>query len=682
MIIGTAGHIDHGKSALVRAITGTDPDRLKEEKARGITIDLGFATWPQPDGRVIGFVDVPGHERFVHTMLAGAHGIDALLLVIAADDGVMPQTREHLAIVALLGLTEAVVALTKTDLVDAARIAEVAADIRTLLAETPFRDAPVVPVSSITGAGMSDLMALLALLPARTRADNRRFRLAVDRSFSIAGAGTVVTGTILSGSVRAGDHVLISPTGLEARVRGLHVHNRSAEAATAGDRCALNLAGPAIAKDAINRGDVVLDPALHAPTRRLDARITVLAEATKGIGVWMPVRVHLGAAEIMGRAVPLEKSGARLGAGATGFVQIVLEAPLAATAGDRLVLRDISASRTIGGGLVVDVHAPERRRRTPERLAALAACDVPGGPDLLRARAACSPWAIDLPGFARDHALADAAPMIAAAGLVAIGPTLGLAAAIRDDLKQQIGARLDAHHAANPDQQGLPTDTLRRALTPMLAMPAFRALLLALQQDGEVTLQGAWLRRPGHAARLAPADEALWQKIAPELAGAARFRPPRVRDFATAFGADERRVRTILKAVARRGEVDEVALDHFFLRGTVAEMAGFVAELGAGREVSAAEFRDKLGEGEHNAGRKVAIQVLEFFDRHGITIRRGDTRRIDARRVRMFAPIGADGDGREASPVGRPDFKSGGGRQPVPGGFDSHSLPPSSWKPG
>src|ERR1700761_2737529 len=264
MIIGTAGHIDHGKTALVKALTGVDGDRLKEEKARGITIDLGFAYLPTADGPVLGFIDVPGHERFVHTMLAGAGGIDFALLVVAAEDGIKPQTLEHLAIIDLLGIARGLVALTKADLVAADRLGEVTAAIGKAIAGTALEAAPILPVSTVTGQGIDELRAALVAAANETidRSAQARFRLAVDRVFTLAGVGVVVTGTVLSGSVSAGDHVLISPSGLSARVRSLHAQNRPATTGRAGDRCALNLSGDHIAKDSIHRGDVVLDPEL------------------------------------------------------------------------------------------------------------------------------------------------------------------------------------------------------------------------------------------------------------------------------------------------------------------------------------------------------------------------------------------------------------------------------------
>ena len=641
MTIGTAGHVDHGKSSLVRALTGTDPDRLKEEKERGITIDLGFAYWKQADGRVIGFVDVPGHERFVHTMLAGAHGIDLVLLAVAADDGVMPQTREHLAIMRLLGLTRAVVALTKVDLVDAARREAVAAEIAALLAPTPFAGCDTIPVSVVSGEGIDALAARLRAEPAQDRAGGLRFRLAVDRCFSLAGAGTVVTGTVLSGGAAVGERVLVSPAGLEARVRSLHRQNQAAATAVAGDRCALNLAGPAITRAAIQRGDMVLDPALHAPTRRMDARIAVLGEEKRALTSWIPIRLHHAAADVAGRLVPLDAD--RVAPGQAGLVQLVLDAPIAALAGDRVVLRDTSASRTLGGGVLLDLRAPERRRRTPERLAVLAALDAPVGAAMLAALANQDPWLIDLELFLRDRGLAGEAAdaLVEAAKLVALpgeGTRWGTAPLVWATLRRSAVAVLDAFHTENPDLQGISAPRLRLAVQPRPAPIPFRAALAGLQAAGDLVVEGAWVRRPGHVARLLAEDEAGWRAILPHLSDAERFRPPRVRDFAQSLRVDERRVRRVLKSVARRGEVDEVALDHFFLRRTVAEMVAIAARLSdpAGTLFNAASFRDHLGEGSHNAGRKVAIQVLEFLDRHGVTVRRGDERFVNRRRAGLF----------------------------------------------
>lgn len=673
MIIGTAGHIDHGKTSLVRRLTGVDTDRLKEEKARGISIALGFAYWQQPDGSVIGFIDVPGHEKFVHTMLAGASGIDLMLLVVAADDGVMPQTREHVAIARLLGIEQAVVALTKADLADGARLSEVAAEIANLLAETCFTEAPILPVSTLTGDGLPELSTLLAGKARETKArrGDGAFRLAVDRCFTLQGAGTVVTGTVLSGSVAAGDGVVVSPAGLAARVRSIHAQNRPAERGMAGDRCALNLAGPDISKEAIGHGDMVVAPSLHAPTRRIDAEVTVLPSETKPLAMWQPVRLHHAAAEVGARIVLL---GDETAPGGTAPVQLVLDEPLAAAALDRFVLRDTSASRTIGGGRFLDLRAPERRRRSPERLAQLAAHGHPDPAEALRGLLSLPPYHIDPDGFARDRALgAETAGRLAEElGLVRIG-ALTMLPEHWQALAQASAARLDAWHAEHPDLPGMGLERLRLAVAPRLPAPVFRSALSRLADEGALVAIGSWVRLPGHEVRLSSEDEALWARIAPLIDGQERFRPPRVRDIGQLLGHREEEIRRLLRLAGRRGDVHEVALDHFFLRATLGEMVAIAIDLAGAHPAgfNAAQFRDRL-----DNGRKVAIQILEFFDRHGLTIRRGDLRRINRRRIDLFGPQPAMTDGGEASPVGRPDFKSGRGRQTVSGGFDSHSLPP------
>ncbi|MFZ2103679.1 MAG: selenocysteine-specific translation elongation factor, partial [Oricola sp.] len=327
MIVGTAGHIDHGKTALVRALTGVDTDRLKDEKARGISIDLGFAYLPLSDGGILGFVDVPGHDRFVHNMLAGATGIDFVLLVVAADDGVMPQTREHLDIVDLLGLTRGIVVMTKCDLVSAERREEAMREIEVLLAGTGLSGARIVPVSSVTGEGLD---ALRAELEAASRAYSARggeglFRLAADRRFSLQGVGTVVTGAVLSGTVRVGDAVMLSPSGLEARIRSIHAQNRPVEAGHVGERCALNLAGDGVSAHSVARGDIVLDPAAHAPATRIDATLQLLGTEKRALAHWTPVRLHHAASEIGARVALLEEDP--IAPGASGRVQLVLEKP-------------------------------------------------------------------------------------------------------------------------------------------------------------------------------------------------------------------------------------------------------------------------------------------------------------------------------------------------------------------
>ena len=680
MIVGTAGHIDHGKTSLVRRLTGVETDRLKEERDRGISIELGFAYWPQPDGSIIGFIDVPGHDKLVHTMLAGASGIDLLLLVVAADDGIMPQTREHLEIARLLEVDRAIVALTKSDLVDAGRRDAVATEIANLLADTRFAGAPIVPVSSETGEGIAGLGQMLREESARAgrHPSDGRFRLAVDRCFTMVGAGTVVTGTVISGEVTVGDAVTISPSGIAARVRSIRAQNQPTERGRAGDRCALNLVGADVSKEAIGRGDMVVDPALHAPTARIDAELTLLASEKRGAGMWLPVRLHHAAADVGARIVLLGEEA--LMPGSTAMVQLVLDQPIAGAALDRFVLRDVSASRTIGGGRFIDLRAPTRHRRSPERLACLAAQALPDLRGALQELLETPPHWVDLGVFFRDRAVgaAQADAVTADLDLVVLAHgaiRLAMLPKVWTGFVRSVVETLNQHHHEMPDLAGMGLERLRLAVSPRLSAPVFRVALQRLTADREVVVQGAWVRRPDHEARLLPDDERLWGRVAPMIAGEERFRPPRVRDIAHALDVREENVRRLFKMLSRRGDVHEVAHDHFFLRTTVNEMVGIVAQLSADHEagLSVAQFRDRV-----DNGRKVAIQILEFFDRHGVTIRRGDIRRINRQRLDLFGPIGeAAAQGGEASPVGRPDFKSGRGRQSVSGGFDSHSLPPN-----
>jgi selenocysteine-specific elongation factor len=627
MIIGTAGHVDHGKTALVRALTGIDADRLAEEKRRGITIDLGYAYTG-----TLGFVDVPGHERFVHTMLAGASGIDAALLVVALPEGVMPQTREHAQILALLGIDRGVIALTKCDLA-ADRLDAVSADVRALLAGTGLAEAPVLPVSAVTGDGIEDLIAALHRLAGRTRASGAHPRLAVDRAFTLAGAGLVVTGTLVAGRIAVEDRLVLSPSGLELRVRGLHAQNRPAQQAEAGQRVALNITGPRLAKDLVNRGDWVLHPDLHAPTDRLDARIRLLAEAPRSLRPDSRVHLHLGAAHVMARVAPLDD--ARLEPGGTALVRLTLDQPIGALATDRLVLRDTGATRTIGGGMVLDPFPPRRGRRTPERLAHLHALQATDTAEALRALLAVPPGWTGTAAFfrARNVPAALRADTVAAAGATWIGHLL-VAPPIVASLRSAILANLATQHRSAPDQPGLQPDRLRLALAERLPVEGFLDLIDALLAEGVIARDGPWLRLPAHRVTLSAQDQKLWQAARPLMA-AERFRPPRTRDLAQALKAPEAAMRATLKRLHRMGQVIEVAPDHFFLRPAVAEMAAIAAatvdEAGL---LTAAGFRDRL-----DNGRKVAIQVLEFLDRAGVTVRVGDARRVRADRIGLFGPI-------------------------------------------
>jgi selenocysteine-specific elongation factor len=682
VIVGLAGHIDHGKTSLVKALTGVPGDRLKDEKARGITIDLGFAYMPTRSGPPIGFIDVPGHERFVHTMLAGASGVDFALLTIAVDDGIMPQTLEHLAILDLLGIDRGAVVLTKADLASPESIELVARQAKAMMAATTLAHAEVLTVSAQTGEGMDVLRARLEepALAARDRTAGKRFRLAIDRVFTLSGVGVVATGTVLSGWVHVGDRIRLSPSGLVARVRSLHAQNRPAEEAHAGERCALNLAGPGIPKDAIRRGEVALDPELHAPTDRIDARLRVLPSEKKTVGQWFSVRLHHAAAEVGARIVLFDDKP--VAPGEVADVQLVLDRPIAAAAHDRFVVRDVSAQRTLGGGLFLDLHAKARGRRTPERREQRAALELADPSACLAALLETPPFAFDLGVFARDRALSTEWMDQLASGLSLVilqsGDSRIAVNRERWDLfASTILKQIGAYHAEHPDLQGVGREHLRVTSQPKLPKPAFDVALKRLAGSGQLVLDGAFVRLPSHELQLTPEDRAAWELMAPLLGAAQRFRPPRVRDLAAATGRAEKDLRRALKRAGRMGWADEVAHDHFFLRSTVKEMTAIIADLSATAKdgsFSAAQFRDQV-----DNGRKVAIQILDFFDRHGVTLRKGDERRVNRHRLDLFGATCQSGDenGGESSLVGRPDFKSVWGSEPVSGGFDSHSLPPT-----
>jgi selenocysteine-specific elongation factor len=646
MIVGTAGHIDHGKTALIRALTGVDTDRLKEEKARGISIDLGYAYLPAPTGEILGFIDVPGHEKFVHNMLAGATGIDYALLVVAADDGVMPQTREHLAIVDLLGISRGIIALTKVDLVSTERRAEVASEIEETLRATALRGAEIVPVSAVSGENVDALREKLfeAAKPSR-RETAGRFRLAVDRCFTLSGIGTVVTGTVLSGPVSVGDHVTVSPSGIAARVRSIHAQNQPAQRGQSGERCALNLTGDGVSKDAISRGDVVLDPALHAPADRIDADLRLLASEAKPITTWMPARLHHGAGEVAVRVVVLQDTP--IAPGAAGRVQLVLEQPIAAAEGDRFILRDTSAQRTLGGGRFLDLRAPARRRKTPERLKQLDAHAERDHDRALAALLQCPPGFVDVAVFARDRVLTpqELAEVLKKTGAALLGADERMAVALqtRRILGEQVQSALKQFHAANPSARGIAADRLRRELPARIPAECFQALIQTLAKADEISLEGGAVSARDHAMRLAPADAQLWAKILPLISKTQRFRPPRVGDIAAQVKSPDAAVRKLMKQLARMGLVIEIAEDHFFLRDTVNEMVDIVADIAAKSatgEIAAAQFRDRLEAFGEGVGRKVAIQILEFFDRAGVTLRRGDLRRINMQRRDHFRRAG------------------------------------------
>ncbi len=627
MIVGTAGHVDHGKTALVRALTGVDTDRLKEEKARGITIDLGFAYMAGPGEDPIGFIDVPGHERLVRTMVAGAAGIDFALIVIAGDDGVMPQTREHLEILQLLGLRRGLIVVTKCDRIDVARRAAVAREIAATVAETPFSSCAMAFVSATTGDGVNAVREAL-VQAAASRARHPRhgtFRLPIDRSFNLAGIGTVATGTALCGRVAVGDEVVLLPGGRRARVRSVHAQNREMPSGTAGERCALALAGSGIGKDTVSRGSWICGDGGATTTQRFDADLFLLSGEKRPLRDWTPVHLHCGASDVPARVVVLAES---LAPGQRGLAQIVLDEALPLRHGDRFVLRDQSGQRTIGGGTVLDPRATLRRRRVPERLARLEAMRPSSPEAALRGLLALDPGIEDLASFAVDRGLSPDEAEVLRTELDLTALRAGLAIYVFSTGRWQswagaVVAFLAAFHADHPDLPGIAGERLRLALRPVLPKDLFTALRERLAADKRVVVQGHWIRLPDHVAELSVDDRRIAALVMP-IIGTERFRPPRVRDLGRDLGLGEGSLRRTCKTLVRAGHLVEVAHDHFFLRSTVVEMADVANALTHAHGVfSAADFRNEL-----DNGRKVAIQVLEYFDRHGLTRREGDLRRV------------------------------------------------------
>jgi selenocysteine-specific elongation factor len=623
MIIGTAGHIDHGKTTLVRALTGVDTDRLKEEKARGISIELGYAYTPLPGGDVLGIIDVPGHERLVHTMVSGACGIDFALLVIAADDGVMPQTREHLAILQLLGVSLGAVALTKTDRVDGDRVREVQAEIASVLATTALRGSPIFPLdaTALNDPGTETLRRHLHEVAARfpVHRDQHLFRLAVDRVFSLSGHGTVVAGTVFSGQVRTGDTVAVMPSGTQVRVRSIHAQNRAASSGRAGQRCALNLAG--IETSAIARGDWLADPEAFVPASRVDVRLKLLSgDGSRRLTSWSPLHVHLGTGHHVAHVVPLEST--ELLAGESARVQLVFDAPICATPGDRFIVRDAQATHTVGGGVVLDPAAPARKRRSAERMRWLEALERLVAGDGVAPLLQGAPCGIKMSELARLLGLpAEQVPLPADTVTIDSGQERFLLHPTHwSGLRDRAIAALLKFHAQEPDEPGPDIGRLRRMALPELSAMLWRALIAALVDERLIIRSGPWLHLPEHTVALSESDKVLARKLQPLIASG-KFDPPWVRDLAAVSHEPEERVREVLRKSVTQGTVYQVVRDLFYDRECVGELAAIITRLAQQHgAVDAARYRDVLG-----LGRKRTVQILEFFDRVGYTRRVRDS---------------------------------------------------------
>jgi len=629
LVLGTAGHIDHGKSTLVKALTGTDPDRLPEEKERGVTIELGFAQLMLPSGRTMGVVDVPGHERFVRQMVAGATGIDVVLLVVAADDGIMPQTREHLAIIDLLGISRGVVAITKADLAEPDWLELVAEEVRALLVGTSIDGAPVVPVSARTGAGLPELLAALDTVAAEAEARQSTLplRLPVDRVFTIAGAGTVVTGTLWSGTARRDDQVELYPSGKRGRIRSVQMHGAQVDTAQAGNRVALNIAG--LDKDEISRGDIVAEPGTLTVTDRFDARVTYLGSESKPFESGTRVHVHHGTREVLGRVLLMDAESLR--PGESGLAQLRLEEPLAPRYDDRFIIRSYSPMWTIGGGVVLDVLPPRRTTLRPherELLDALVAHDLSGAAlGLLASRAMpmTSAQVAAALGVPRAQ-VADDLNRASLERLKAGGETYFVTAEAQRALLDAAERELLAFHDANPTATGIGIAALRDRVDRRLEPKVFDALLGLAVDSGRVVLAGGEARHPKAASTALAAESEAEEKLLALLRSQA-LAPATTAELAAEAGVDPGVARKVLGRLASAGTVVRLGSDlHFDAEAVERARAQIVAYLAEHGTMLAKDARDLTG-----SSRKFIVPLLEYFDGQGVTKRDGDVRTLGKR---------------------------------------------------
>ncbi|MGM8430867.1 selenocysteine-specific translation elongation factor [Enterobacter cloacae] len=601
MIIATAGHVDHGKTTLLQAITGVNADRLPEEKKRGMTIDLGYAYWPQPDGRVLGFIDVPGHEKFLSNMLAGVGGIDHALLVVACDDGVMAQTREHLAILQLTGNPQLTVALTKADRVDATRINEVREAVQATLREYGFTDAALFETVATEGRGIDALRHHLQQLSSREHAGHHRFRLAIDRAFTVKGAGLVVTGTALSGEVKVGDTVWLTGINKPMRVRGLHAQNQPVDHAHAGQRIALNIAGDA-EKAQLNRGDWLLSEAPPEPSER----VIVSLQTHIPLSQWQPLHIHHAASHITGRVSLLEND----------LAELVFDTPLWLADNDRLVLRDISARETLAGARVVALNPPRRGKRKPEYLQWLSAL-AQASNDKAALEVHLERGAVNLTDFAWARQLSNEGllPLTQQPGFIQAGNNL-LNAPVAACWQRKVLNTLATYHEQHQDEPGPGRERLRRMALPMEDDALVLLLIENMRESGVIKSHHGWLHLPDHKAGFTAEQEAIWQKAAPLFGD----EPWWVRDLARETNTDEQVMRQVLRHAAQQGLIVAIVKDRYYRNDRIVAFASLIRELDQARgSTCAADFRDRL-----NVGRKLAIQILEYFNRIGFTRRRGN----------------------------------------------------------
>lgn len=634
-VIGTAGHVDHGKSTLIEALTGIHPDRLKEEREREMTIDLGFAWLKLPGNEEVGIIDVPGHRDFIENMLAGIGGIDAALFVVAADEGVMPQTREHLAILDLLQIQGGVVALTKIDLVEGGDGDEpgwlnlVEDDVRLVLSGTVLEEAPVVRVSARTGAGLEQLVQALehSLAERPPRPDLKRPRLPVDRIFTIPGFGTVVTGTLSDGQFRVGEEVEILPQRLRGRVRGLQTHRRKAEAALPGSRTAMNISGVNV--DQIQRGDVIALPGDYQPTRRLDVRIRLLPEASQPLKHNSEVKFFIGSAESVARVRLLASEA--LTPGQEGWLQLELRHPVVAVRADRYILRWPSPGETLGGGIVVDPHPKGRHKRFAEGLVERFAALAKGTPAEVMMHALLALGAApvrevtaraNLEAGIAEEALIELLDSGQAVALEERGEPIKinsdvLIAGINfwEEIAQKAAGEVQHYHTSNPLRRGMPREELKSRLR--VSQRLFNALINKMISEGTLAESGTFVLRPDHVVRFNRGQERAVQALLTRFAESP-YTPPSAKEAQAEAGEE------VYAALLDLGYLVSVSAEVVFRREDYDRMVVDVRRLLESRgTITAAEVRDHFA-----TSRRYALALLEHLDSEGVTVRIGDARRL------------------------------------------------------
>ncbi|WP_369309287.1 selenocysteine-specific translation elongation factor [Providencia rettgeri] len=610
MIFATAGHVDHGKTSLIQAITGVNTAHLPEEKKRGMTIDLGYAYWPQPDGSAVGFIDVPGHEKFLANMLAGIGGINHALLVVACDDGVMAQTLEHLSILRFAGCQNITVILTKADRVNQQRIEQVAEEVKTELSRQGWPDAALFITSTQDGRGIDTLRQYLQQRHQQSETHEnlqRRFRLAIDRVFHVKGAGIVVTGTALAGQIQVGGSLWVTGADKQVRVRGIHRQNQAADFAQAGDRVALNLSGD-IDKEDITRGDWLLaeQPAFIAN------RVIVELACDPLIKHWQPVHLYHGASHITGRVSLLVEQGE------TPFLaELILDTPLWLADNDRLIIRDISARQTLGGARVIRLTSPRRGKRLPEFLDWLALLSKEDD-ELTHFKLQLPQGELNLQDYAWARQLTREAleNVLVQTDAERVGTSV-LSAFKAQVAKDRLVQTLEKFNETHSDQIGVGKARLKRMALPSMSDTLVFKLINDLIEDGVIKQTRGWLHMPQHGLIFDAQQEVIWQQISPLLT---RNEAWWVRDLAAETGHEEDTMRRLLKKAAQMGLITAIVRDRYYSHEQITHFASLIHRHCLENEVIfAADFRNKLG-----IGRKLAIQILEFFDKSGFTRRKGD----------------------------------------------------------